>query len=69
VVPLTVITLVTGVVRAWPAQMGSVPILAWLGSRRDPRRRSVRRSRSAAHLREKRLRQAKKKRRGRRASN
>jgi len=60
VVPLTALTLLIGVVRAWPEQMGRIPILAWLGSTDGSRSTAVRRAREAARK-EKRKRREKKK--------
>jgi len=60
VVPLTALTLLIGAVRAWPEQMGKIPILAWLGSTDASRITSARRARQAARK-EKMKRQEKKK--------
>ncbi len=60
VVPLTALTLLIGVVRAWPEQMGRIPLLAWLGSADASRSAAARRARQAARK-EKRKRREKKK--------
>jgi cation:H+ antiporter len=60
VVPLTAITLAIGVLRAWPEQIGRIPILGWLVPSTASRSTSSKRARQAARK-EKRKRQAKKK--------
>ena len=60
VVPLTLLTLLIAVVRAWPEQMGRIAILAWLGSPDPSRIAAARRARQAARK-EKRKRKGKEK--------
>jgi len=68
VVPLTALTLLIGVVRAWPEQMGRIRILAWLGSPDPSRLAAARRAKQAARReemkRKKRERDRKRQRRG-----
>jgi hypothetical protein len=60
VVPLTAITLLIGVIRAWPEQMGRVPIFAWLGSTDPSHAAAAKRARHAARREKRKRREIKK---------